>query len=305
MSVRELAERQFGKPTKVTPTELRFGKKGSISVKLPDGVWYDYEKGVGGKLRLDDDRAPRRKTREEIEAEERNEATRRNQKRTKAWKFWSETKRAEGTLVETYLRSRGLPLPPGAATIRFHPAAYHHIAQKTMPAMCAAIQHVHTGRFLGVHRTFLEPDGRGKAKEADPARLVMGLQKDGAIMLHRPAPGGWHGFAEGIETALSGHLLEGLPVWALINAGNIMGFSGGRDITKALLFADRDAAGYRAAEGMARSFKGPFEAIAPMLPGHDWNDELKRMRCTIPAYEGADLFVPGCVQNVTVAKNKI
>jgi hypothetical protein len=296
-SVRELAERMWGKPKSVTPHQLRFGRKGSITVKLPDGVWFDFETNVGGLLRADDDSGPKRKTRAEIEAEQKASEEQREGKRKRAWSFWKQCQPAAGTLAETYLRSRGLFLPQGSV-IRFHPSTWHPYANAAHPAMCAVVQHATTGKFLGVHRTFLSADGRRKA-DVDPARLVIGLQKEGAIMLN-DAAGGWHGFAEGIETALSGHLVSGLPVWALLNAGNITAFRGVPGIEKAILFTDRDKAGYKAAAAMQEGFRGRVRAIAPVIPGHDWNDEIKRMRCLMASYTGEDIFVPGSFGHVEV-----
>ena len=297
--IRALAEKRCGKPSHATKLELRFGRKGSVKVRLADGVWVDYETGQGGRLRADDAAPAPRKTRAQIEQAERAEAERREANRRKAHDFWTACAPAEGSIVEDYLRSRGVMLPPGAP-IRYQPRAYHYKADRTFPAMVAAIQHNQTGAFLGVHRTFLRPDGRGKAPVLD-AKLVMGLQLHGAVRLC-PAGQPWHGFAEGIETALSGRLISGLPVWALLNAGNISGFSGAQGIDKAVLFADRDDPGYRAAKAMVANFRpGQAKAVAPKLPGLDWNDEVKRLRVMTAAYDGSDGFVPGCADYAVVA----
>ena len=71
--IRALAEKRFGKPSHATKLELRFGRKGSVKVRLADGVWVDYETGQGGRLRADDAAPAPRKTRAQIEQDERAE----------------------------------------------------------------------------------------------------------------------------------------------------------------------------------------------------------------------------------------
>ncbi len=296
-AVRDLAIQQFGKPTSESKTEMRFGRKGSVSVDLREGLWIDFETGQGGKLRQDDGRPPPRKTREEIEREEQERARHREEKRQKALAFWRACEPAAGTIVETYLRSRGLFLP-SSPSVRFHPGSWNHITNSTWPVMVWLIREIATGRPIGAHRTFLRPDGRGKAP-IWPSRLTMGLKDGGAIMIHRPE-GPWHGVGEGIETALSGHLICGLPCWALIDSGEVGKFRGGPGTDRALLFADRDKAGYAAAQKMVAGYPGTARAVAPLIVGHDWNDEVKRLRVVHAAYTGTDLFVPGSVPYVDV-----
>lgn len=71
-----------------------------------------------------------------------------------------------GTPVETYLKSRGLDFaaaglePPGV--LRFHAKLYCQETGTKLPGMVASIVHM-DGRHLGTHRTWLQPDGSGKA----------------------------------------------------------------------------------------------------------------------------------------------
>src|SRR5690606_30910668 len=76
-----------------------------------------------------------------------------------------------GTLAEAYLLSRGCALPPRDTHLRFHPALKHYPTGTTHPAMLGAITNVRTGKLMGVHRTYLRPDGGGKA-DVQPARMI-------------------------------------------------------------------------------------------------------------------------------------
>ena len=79
-----------------------------------------------------------------------------------ARRIWGEAVPPAGTLVEAYLRGRGLALPVGAP-LRFHPACPR--GAERWPAMLALMTDPVTGEPCGVHRTFLTRDGGGKAPE--------------------------------------------------------------------------------------------------------------------------------------------
>ena len=85
-------------------------------------------------------------------------------KRTRrAQHIWTGTTPITGTPAETYVQARGITceLPP---TLRFHPACQHPSGQH-LPAMVALVA---GGAGVGVHRTYLRPDGSGKA-DVEPA----------------------------------------------------------------------------------------------------------------------------------------
>jgi putative DNA primase/helicase len=81
--------------------------------------------------------------------------------------IWQASQVAEGSLVATYLRSRGLRLP-GLPALRFH-AGLKHPSGGVWPAMVWLVTHGGTGSPIAVHRTFLARDGGGKAP-VDPAK---------------------------------------------------------------------------------------------------------------------------------------
>ena len=85
--------------------------------------------------------------------------------------IWQSTMPARGTLVETYLASRGLTyLPP--PTLRFH-ARLNHPSGDIWPAMVALVTRGSDDTPLAIHRTFLARDGGGKAP-VDPQKMMLG-----------------------------------------------------------------------------------------------------------------------------------
>jgi hypothetical protein len=85
-----------------------------------------------------------------------------------------------GTIVETYLRRRGIAHVHHDGSLRFHPRCYYrpdeHLPTETWPAMIACVTDL-DGRITGVHRTWLDPGGfdrirLGKAPIDTPRRAM-------------------------------------------------------------------------------------------------------------------------------------
>lgn len=106
----------------------------------------------------------------------------------------------------------------------------HAETRKRLPCMVAAIQDV-TGAVVGVHRTFLAPDGSAKA-EVRPAKKMNGRAWGGAVRLSMPAP--ILVLAEGIETAMAmQRALEHNKdhcFWAGLSLGNLAGKGRGKGL---------------------------------------------------------------------------
>lgn len=131
---------------------------------------------------------------------------------------WSAAVPAAGTLVETYLRSRGIVMAP-PASLRFA-VMRHSDSGRDLPCMVAAMQ-AGNRAIVGIHRTFLAADGLGKA-EVEPAKKMAGIAKGSAIRLG-PVEARM-GFGEGIESCLSVmQSCPGLSVWAAGSLGNLAG----------------------------------------------------------------------------------
>ena len=108
-----------------------------------------------------------------------------------------------GTVVETYLRGRGITNLHGIDSLRFHPRCYYRpeadAPTEIWPAMIAAVTDLR-GHITGAHRTWLDPSGRDKAP-VDTPRRAMGYLLGHAVRFG-PA-GDVMAAGEGIETMLS------------------------------------------------------------------------------------------------------
>jgi hypothetical protein len=207
-------------------------------------------------------------------------------------RLWHEGTNPIGTPVEAYLRNRGSLSVPVGAPIRFH-----HRCQRGprdldggpefWPAMLALMTDPITGQPAGVHRTYLRPDGRGKApdtKRADPegkpivltAKRIMGTW--GVIHLAKPEGEGL-GLAEGIENALTAMQVIGWgPVWAAGCRGGIESFPvlPGHALT---IFGDSDAPGVAAARACAKRWNAAGAEARVHIPpdGEDWNSAMQKV----------------------------
>ena len=98
--------------------------------------------------------------------------------------IWQAAKLAHGTLVETYLVSRGLHrLPPNA--LRFH-TSLKHPSGGIWPTMVALVTRGVDGAPIAIHRTFLARDGAGKAP-VDPQKMMLGPCRGGTVRLADPS----------------------------------------------------------------------------------------------------------------------
>ncbi len=182
-----------------------------------------------------------------------------------------------GTLADTYLRSRGLTHGSTMSALRFHPKCWHRDESQTRsiprPALIAAVTDG-AGALQGVHRTWLAPDGQGKAV-VKTQRRAMGHLLGNAVRLtpHQDILV----VGEGIETMLS--LVEavpGLPVWAALSSGHLGAVLLPEGVQRLYIAIDRDPAGQRAAERLsARATEVGIDChvLEPLLG--DFNDDLR------------------------------
>jgi len=191
-----------------------------------------------------------------------------------ALSIWREALPIHDTIAETYLREvRGItcPLP---AKLRFHPSAWHGPSAKRMPAMVALVEGC---KRVAIHRTYLRPDGHGKAMVA-PDKMMLGATAGGAVSVSG-APAGPLVVAEGIETALS--LASGLlripaTVWAALSTSGIRRLSLPIEAGRLTIAADGDEPGRTAANALAEraSSLGWQVSLLPAPDDRDWNDIL-------------------------------
>lgn len=191
--------------------------------------------------------------------------------REAALRVWGGARPIAGTPAERYLESRGVSAD--SPELRYHPRTPHGPRPLTRfrPALIAAVRD--EGGLVAVHRTFLDPRGRGLAPIDEP-RCGLGRFGSGAVRLGGIAPR--LGLAEGIETALSASALFGLPCWATLGTERFRLVAVPPEVKELVLFLDNDAGGRRA-EALARAAFAhlPIQAEYPRRAGADWNDVLR------------------------------
>jgi hypothetical protein len=182
-----------------------------------------------------------------------------------------------GTIVEAYLRERGIAASHGTAALRFHPRCYYrpdeHSPAETWPAMIAAVTDLH-GRIAGAHRTWLAPDGSGKAP-VDTPRRAMGNLLGNAVRFG--VAGDVMAAGEGIETMLSLRMmLAHMPMAAALSAAHLAAILFPATLRRLYIARDDDPAGDSAMAALiARAQAVGIEAttLSPLLG--DFNEDLR------------------------------
>lgn len=297
----ELAEVLTGTaPTSRTGNELRFGTRGSLSVKLAGpkaGSWFDHSAGVGGDalglvahirqcpmrdaaawartwLGTDVPTAPR-VLRVVPEPAERTVSPTVDLAR----RLWFEGVSPQYTAVEVYLMTRRIDLPAGDV-IRFHPCAWRNRKYGPPgPAMLGLMTDPITAEPSGLHVTYLAADGHAKAS-GDRLKVMLGhagvirLVADERVTTELA-------IGEGIETTLAAAQRYGLSAaWAATSAGGIARLPILPGIETLIIFADSDdgGAGKQAARTCAEQWSeaGRSVTIAAAPAGEDFADVAVR-----------------------------
>lgn len=187
----------------------------------------------------------------------------------------------EGTMVETYLRRRGIVRIHHGGSLRYHPRCYYrpneHLATEIWPAMIACVTDLE-GRITGAHRTWLDPDGfdrirLGKAPVETPRRamgdLLGNAVRFGAIDDVLVA-------GEGIETMLSIRcVLPTMPMAAALSANHLSAMLLPPGLRRLYIARDADAAGDMVQAVLTqRAADAGIEAIALSPRLDDFNEDL-------------------------------
>ena len=126
----------------------------------------------------------------------------------------------------------------------------------------------------GVHRTWLAPDGQGKAA-VETQRRAMGHLLGNAVRL--TSSDDILVIGEGIETMLSlSEAIPDLPVWAALSSGHLGAVLLPERLKRLYIAIDRDPAGQRAAEKLsarASEVGVPVRVLEPRLG--DFNDDFR------------------------------
>lgn len=189
--------------------------------------------------------------------------------------IWRNAKTAAGTLVEVYLRSRAITIPP-PPSLQFAPTLKHRSETGTVtywPAMVALVQRA-DGAPIAVHRTYLSP--AGSKAPVDRVKKALGSVSGGAVRLVDTDNSVM--VSEGIETGLAVMQATGMPAWAALSAPGLRSLDLPDAIRQVTILADADddGAGKAAAVNAGTRWKreGRAVRIARPPPGKDFNDLL-------------------------------
>jgi len=182
------------------------------------------------------------------------------------------------TLVAIYLRGRGISHLRDMGSVRFHPRCYYRPEDggrtETWPAMIAAVTDL-SDVIAGVHRTWLAPDGLGKAPVDTPRRAMGGLRGNAVRF---GAADDVIAVGEGIETMLSLRCaLPAMPMTAALSANHLTALILPPALRRLYIARDNDAAGRHAAMRLRdRARAAGIEARMLWPVTNDFNADLRR-----------------------------
>ena len=185
-----------------------------------------------------------------------------------------------GTPAAAYLARRGL-IGISATVLRYHPACFYKASDnaptESWPALLAAITDPR-GTITGVHRTWLDRSGLGKAPVAEP-RKSMGHQIGNGARFSGLAAGLMLA-GEGLENVLSVRVtLPRVPAVAGLSAHHLAVLELPPGVKRLYIARDGDAEGTRAADTLReRAEKAGIPEVCDLYPFHDdFNTDLLRL----------------------------
>jgi hypothetical protein len=188
-----------------------------------------------------------------------------------------------GTLADAYLQTRGILFGGRERSLRFHPNCYHRDLATgetvTFPALIAAVTDL-DGRITGVHRTWLDPDGDGKAHVADPRRSMGSLLGNGVRFGFEPGmPVPVVAAGEGLETMQSLRtVMPAMPMTAATSANHLAALHLPPGCERLYIAADADAAGRHGIERLSRRAQASSVIVLVLAPKlGDFNEDLRRL----------------------------
>ena len=184
-----------------------------------------------------------------------------------AWAIWNSASPATGTVVDAYLRSRGITIPL-PSSIRFAQLPLGRRAP--LPTLVAAVSTL-DGQVKGIQRTFLSTDPIGKARlPGGKVKFSLGRVLGGAIRLGPPERS--LVVTEGLEDGLT--LMQGLgrSVWVAAGAGMLPSMELPESVRAVVIGADNDAAGQVAADKAADAFSAFGRRVRIMRPEQVYKD---------------------------------
>lgn len=218
---------------------------------------------------------------------------RKRERLRRTWAQCVDLSSTEARAVRTYLESRALgeilKAPPKA--LRAHPGLEYWDSSRCLgkfPAMVALFQASNDSP-VTLHVTWLRSDGSAKASVPVPKKTLgvpkRGATRGGAIRLYPPRDGTL-GVAEGIESALSLHLIRRIPVWSARCADGLEHIELPKNLRRIEIGVDIDPSGkgQQVAQALAvrmRRYSPRTQCffVTPEVDGSgDLNDELRQAR---------------------------
>ena len=199
--------------------------------------------------------------------------------------IWNESE-VNSVHLKKYFKCRGLSveLPP---TLRFHQGLFHYPSKEHFPAMIAQV--IKGNSFVGLHRTFLDSHGHGKAPVSNPklSKKCVESMSGGAIQLFDPEPDKPLVLCEGIETGLAVYEFTNWPVWSCVSSSMLEKVLLPDEIENIYIASDKDrsGAGEYSSQILARRLIGEGRRVKISLPpSHiqedqtslDWLDQLRK-----------------------------
>ena len=192
-------------------------------------------------------------------------------------------------ILAAYLDYRGCPVKEMSTDLLLHPGLEYKRKKEIVgkyPAMIGVVRSI-DGKVQGIHRTYLHPQGFGKAN-LDPCKKAFSYKtiKGGAIQLFPPTD--TLALTEGIETALAVHAATNLPVWATLGTSGLKSVVIPDTVKQVYIMADHDdidpSRGYKpgeyAAQVLARQLIKQGMEIKIVTPEEtgDWLDVINESR---------------------------
>ena len=210
--------------------------------------------------------------------------------------FWGECKPiAPGTPAARYLEARHCALPPWTANsdLQWHPNVKHGPSGHVGPALVGLITDIETGEPLSLHRTWLRPDGSGKAALEKP-RLLLAAHRSNGVLRLWPDDEVTLGLVlgEGIESCLAAARGGLTPVWACLSARNLGAFPVLDGISGITILVDHDRpnpkTGRRAGIDAGRELIERYVSV-----GFDRRRDIQVIMSPSEGADAADLVVGG------------
>ena len=192
-----------------------------------------------------------------------------------ARQLFAEAQPLQGTLGETYLRSRAISCALPIPSLRFHPRCHCHdretLSRQTLPAIIAGIT-AGDGSLTGVLRLYLDA-ASGNAPVSSLSR-AMGDVLGHAIRFG--SAGDVLAAGKGIETMLALQTLAPrLPVNAAMSSSHLAALVWPANVRRLYIAIDNDASGSRATEKLVRRARGTDVEVHLLKPMcEDWNTDL-------------------------------